>query len=174
MAEEKKEEKQAETKEKKKSPLLLIILFILVLLLLGGAAAGYFLFMSPKAGGKANAQQVQQKVYIPASHGALAGLIGPVKDLDTFVVNLTDAQGTRYLKVKIQLELSSDQLSTEIDQKMPQVRDEIITLLSSKAFADVATVAGKRELKRQIISAINRHLSTGQVVRIYFSEFVIQ
>ncbi|RLA99095.1 MAG: flagellar basal body protein FliL [Deltaproteobacteria bacterium] len=181
MAEEK-EDKKEETTEKKKSPMMLIILLLLVILVLGGAAAGYFLFMAPKTkeaeaknATKAapQAHQVQQGTYIP-QRGTLAGPIGPIKDLDTFIVNLTDAQGTRYLKVKIGMELSSDQLSAEIDKKLPQVRDEIITLLSSKSFADVSTVAGKRELKREIISAVNRHLATGQVVRIYFTEFVIQ
>jgi len=169
MAEEK-EDKKEETTEKKKSPMMLIILLLLVILVLGGAAAGYFLFMAPKAKEaearnatkmSSQAQQVQQGTYIPQRG-------------DTFIVNLTDAQGTRYLKVKMGMELSSDQLSAEIDKKMPQVRDEIITLLSSKSFTDVSTVAGKRELKREIISAVNRHLATGQVVRIYFTEFVIQ
>ncbi len=176
MAEEK-EEKKEKTTEKKKSHMMLIVLLLLLILVLGGGAAGYFLFMAPKAKDAAKAvpqAQVQPNTYVPQVRGALAGPMGPIKDLDTFIVNLTDAQGTRYLKVKMGMELSSDQLSAEIDKKMPQIRDEIITLLSSKSFADVSTVAGKRELKREIISAVNRHLATGQVVRVYFTEFVIQ
>ncbi|MCD6569297.1 MAG: flagellar basal body-associated FliL family protein [Deltaproteobacteria bacterium] len=183
MAEEKEDLKDEPKSKEKKSPLMLIVIILLVVILLGGAGAGYFLFIAPKdkdtKKGDASSQgqalhQPVQKSYPIAPRGAFAGAIGPIKDLDTFIVNLTDAQGTRYLKVTIRLEMSSELLATEIDEKMAQVRDEIIMLLSSKSFDDISTIAGKRALKREIINGVNKYLSTGQVLRVYFSEFVIQ
>lgn len=176
-------EEKKDTEEKKKSPVLLIVIILLVLIILGGAAAGYFLFIAPKdkdASGESTAAVVQsstaqsvQRAAAPSA-GQAAGAMGPIKQMDPFIVNLTDAQGTRYLKVTLQFEMSNAELGMEIDNRMPQICDKIIMILASKSFDDVATVAGKRALKRAIINGVNKHLVTGQVIRVYFSEFVVQ
>ena len=90
------------------------------------------------------------------------------------MVNLSDVENPRYLKVIMQLELGSEELKPELEKNMPQVRDEIIMLLSSKSFDDLSTSPGKRSLKRSIIECVNRHLTTGRVSNVYFSDFVIQ
>ena len=97
-----------------------------------------------------------------------------MKKMESFIVNLTDAQGTRYLKVVMQMEMSNELLGPEIDRKTPQIRDEIIMLLSSKSFDDVSSMAGKRALKRGILNSVNKYLTSGRVLRIYFSDFVVQ
>ena len=94
--------------------------------------------------------------------------------LDPFIVNLADAQGQRYLKAVIQLETDNASADGEINGKLPQIRDEILMILSNKTFDDIATVSGKRMLKREIVSAINRYLASGQVTQVYFTEFVVQ
>jgi flagellar basal body-associated protein FliL len=38
----------------------------------------------------------------------------------------------------------------------------------------VATVAGKRALKRGILASMNKYLTTGKVLNVYFSDFVVQ
>ena len=177
MTEENNIEKGEEMRKDKKSPVFLILVIVFLLLIIGGAAAGYFLFMSPRASSPAPAvqpaaaapAQPQGQNFAPAS-----SMSGPMKSLDSFIVNLTDAQGTRYLKVIMQLEMSNELLGPEIDRKSPQIRDEIIMLLSSKSFDDVSTIAGKRALKRSILSSINKYLTSGRVLRVYFSDFVVQ
>jgi len=176
MAREKDEEKEKEEGEvqekKKKFPSLLIILAVVVVLILGGAGAAYFLFFAKGRvkegeghGGKAQQTQAAQES---------AAAVGAMKNLDPFIVNLTDAQGTRYLKVVVQLELKSELVAQEIDKKTPMIRDEIISLLSSKSFDEIATEPGKRDLKQVMLERINKYLKTGQVTRIYFTDFVVQ
>ena len=162
---------------KKKSPVVLILVIVLVLMLAGGAVAGYFMFLAPNA--RTTQTAAQPAAVVPAQPqgqdvSSGAGLSGPMKTLDSFIVNLTDAQGTRYLKVVMQLEMSNDLLATEIDRRTPQIRDEIIMLLSSKSFDDVSTIAGKRALKRGILNSVNKYLTSGRVLRVYFSDFVVQ
>ncbi|MBN2297493.1 MAG: flagellar basal body-associated FliL family protein [Deltaproteobacteria bacterium] len=178
MAEEHNEvTEEAKTVKSKSSSLIMIMIVVLVLILVGGGVAGYFIFMAPKSAAPASPAQ-----QMPAAQGdaemaagsVAEGFSGPMKSLDSFIVNLTDAQGTRYLKVVMQLEMSNDILGTEIDRKTPQIRDEIIMLLSSKAFDDVSSIAGKRALKRGVLNSVNRYLTTGRVLRVYFSEFVVQ
>ncbi|HPC47644.1 MAG TPA: flagellar basal body-associated FliL family protein, partial [Deltaproteobacteria bacterium] len=96
------------------------------------------------------------------------------KPLDPFIVNLADAQGQRYLKAVVQLETDNPAAEAEINTKLPQVRDEILMILSNKTFDDVASVAGKRMLKREIAQAVNRYLVEGRVTNVYFTEFVVQ
>ena len=152
----------------KKSPVLLIVV-ILVVLCIGGAAGAYFLFMAPKG------KQATPQAVVQASAQALGeGAVGPMKPLDAFIVNLTDGEGTRYLKAVMQLEMDNEMLGAEIDGKMAQIRDEIIMLLSSKSFDDLSTVPGKRALKRGIVDSINKYLVNGKVRNVFFSEFVVQ
>lgn len=168
---------EAKAERKKSSSLIIILIVVLVLFLLGGVVAGYFTFMAPKDNAQASPAQQVPAVHAPAavaSGSAGAGIAGPMKLLNPFIVNLTDAQGTRYLKVVMQLEMSNEILGTEIDRKTPQIRDEVIMLLSSKSFDDVSSIAGKRALKRGILNSVNKYLASGRVLRVYFSDFVVQ
>ena len=54
--------------------------------------------------------------------------------LDPFIVNLADPVGNRYLRVKLALDLGSPALQAEVEQRIPQLRDSILILLSSKTW----------------------------------------
>ena len=94
--------------------------------------------------------------------------------MDPFIVNLADAEGQRYLKAVMQFEVDNPAAESEIQEKLPQIRDEILMILSNKTFDDVSTTAGKRMVKREIASAVNKYLTGGQVTQVYFTEFVVQ
>jgi flagellar FliL protein len=179
--EEKEEKKEQAAQPKRKFPVMLVVIVLAVVLVLGGAAAGYFLLLAPKmkAPGSSEeghgARQEQAVAKGSEGHGGEgAGSAGPMKMLDPFIVNLADAQGQRYLKAVIQLETDNHAVEGEITGRLPQIRDEILMILSNKTFDDIATVAGKRLLKREIVSAVNRYLTSGQVTQVYFTEFVVQ
>ena len=179
--EEKEEKKEQVAAPKKKFPVMLIVVVLVVVLVLGGAAAGYFLIVAPrmKASDKGEEGEVtkQEQSVTKGSEGqgvAGEGSAGPMKLLDPFIVNLADAQGQRYLKAVIQLETDNPAADSEITGRLPQIRDEILMILSNKTFDDIATVAGKRMLKREIVSSVNRYLTSGQVTQVYFTEFVVQ
>ena len=54
------------------------------------------------------------------------------------------------------------------------MRDSLLTLLSSKASADLVTVADKERLRNEILHRLNAFLSVGRVVEVYFMDFVVQ
>ncbi len=179
MQDERNEGKEVkEQVEKKQSPLLKIIVIVVLLGLLGGGgAAGYFFLIAPKLKSSGAAPHAAQEASQEQGESGEAGEGNPggsMKPLDPFVVNLTDGQGTRYLKAVVQLEMDNEALAGEIDSKMPQIRDEIIMLLSSKSFDDLSSTPGKRALKRGMVESVNKYLSTGKVVNVFFSDFVIQ
>ncbi len=100
--------------------------------------------------------------------------IGPIYPLETFIVNLADPRGKRFLKAKLELELDGAQVVPEIDKRLPQFRDTILTILSSKSFEDVRELEGKYQLRAEIMAMLNQYLNTGEITNIYITEFIVQ
>jgi len=101
-------------------------------------------------------------------------VIGAVYSINTFLVNLADQGGKRYLRVKIDLEISDENLKEELDQRMPQIKDSILMILPAKKFDDIKDREGKTALRNEIIKKLNSFLTTGTITYAYFTEFVVQ
>jgi flagellar protein FliL len=99
---------------------------------------------------------------------------GKVISLDTFIVNLADPGGNRYLRVTMDLEVSGKQLEEELPKRIPQIRDAVLMILPTKRFEDVHRTEGKTALREELLGAMNSLLTSGKVSRIFFKEFVIQ
>ncbi|MEJ5300795.1 MAG: flagellar basal body-associated FliL family protein [Thermodesulforhabdaceae bacterium] len=158
------EEKQEQPK--KKSKMKLIILLLIVVVVLGGG--GFFAYTKffKKSEGEEGAAPKPEKAKKPAQ------VI--THKLDTFLVNLADPGGKRYLKVTMELELDNQKVVEEISKETPRIRDVILTVLSSKEFDEISTLPGKMTLKKELITKINASLKTGTVINIYFTEFLVQ
>jgi flagellar FliL protein len=94
--------------------------------------------------------------------------------MKTYIVNLIDPRGKRYLKTKIELELNNETLKEEIDKRLPQLRDSVLTTLSSKSYEDISTLEGKYQLRAEIVALLNQYLKSGQITNLYFTEFIVQ
>ncbi|MFH1139697.1 MAG: flagellar basal body-associated FliL family protein [Pseudomonadota bacterium] len=156
--------------KKGRAKTLLIVVVVLIVILAGGALAlkilapGLVPFLGSKEAPPAGQGQGGQDQ-------ANTGVLYPLKP---FIVNLADASGKRYLKMALTLELSGPDTQKEAENRMPQIQDAILILLSSQTFADISNIEGKMRLRSQIISACNRFLTQGKVANVYFSEFVVQ
>ena len=174
------EEKKKETTEKKSGSkiVLIIIIVLLVLILVGGGIAAYFLLSDNGETQQPNApQQPQSKKQMQKPNAARNSNlieIGPIYPLDQFIVNLLSEGGAKFLKTKMDLELSSQELTAELDKKKPLIRDIVIRTLSSKTFQEVSTSRGKEKLKDELVDKINAVLADGYVKNIFFTEFVVQ
>ena len=100
--------------------------------------------------------------------------VGEMFPLDTFVVNLADAGGKRYLRATMQLELAPEEHAETLEQRLPQIRDVVLTILPTKEFKDIRTVEGKSTLRTEILDRLNEILNGETIANIYFTEFVIQ
>ena len=100
--------------------------------------------------------------------------LGAIYALDTFIVNLADMGGNRYLRVTMDLELGNSKLESEIVKRLPQIRDSVIMILPSKRFEDISSVDGKIALRNEIQETLNGFLAQGEITNIYFKEFVVQ
>jgi len=95
-------------------------------------------------------------------------------ELDPFIVNLMDENGRRYLRVKMDLVLSSKKAQEEIEKKKPEIRDAILMTLSGKRFMDIASLEGKMRLRDEIKENVDKLLMSGKVLDVYFTEFIVQ
>ena len=94
--------------------------------------------------------------------------------MDPFVVNVTGDGYNRFLKLRVELEANDTDLKEELDARLPQVRDALIVLLSSKQLSDITDFEGKALLKEDILERVNDLLDGGQVRSVLFTEFVVQ
>jgi len=101
-------------------------------------------------------------------------VIGEMFPLDTFVVNLADPKGKRYLRATMQLELVPEQTVETFEQRLPQIRDIILTILPTKQSQEIRTVDGKSALRAEVMHKLNDLFNAESVANIYFTEFVIQ
>ena len=149
---------------------ILMILIGVIMLFMLGLGGGLFMMWN-----KLSAMETQAQVTSDSETSVpVEKLLGPIFPLETFIVNLADKGGKRYLRVTIDLELDSEELEGEVAKRLPQVRDSILTILPSKRFEDISSVQGKTALRDQILERINGMLARGQITNIYFKEFVVQ
>ncbi len=177
MADKKAKAPEPEVKKKGGKLKLIIILVVALAVLGGGGFAAWKFFLQPK-------QQAEQAPAEQAAEGQPEGTAdkkaeaashaGQLVTLDSFVVNLSDPMGRRYLKVTMDVEVSDAASATALTAAMPRVKDTLLLLLSSKTFADISSMDRKLELKNEIVDRLNLIIGKGKVRNVYFTEFVVQ
>lgn len=115
-------------------------------------------------------------------HGAAAGKkddasgrFGKMVTLDQFTVNLATpgSSSPKFVRVNISIEVPTNDSESELNQKMPQVRNIIIDLFNSKRAQDLATPESREFLKDEIKNALNGFMVTGKVRGVFFTSFAV-
>lgn len=159
-------EVQEESPKSKKKGKLLIILLSLLILGGGGGAAWYFLGAGKGANPHAEKKQEEEKPPV-------------FTRLEQFTVNLQKSDGDdHYLQVEMDLQVADNKVVESIKLRMPQIRNAMLLLLSSKSPEELAPVEGKQKLSAEIVAQINKIIGAKEskkgVLGVYFSSFVIQ
>ena len=94
--------------------------------------------------------------------------------LDTLIVNLSGSNGRRYLKAKINLDAKDGEVKKMIETKSVQIKDRLISILSSKTLEDIDGLEGQENLRKEIKDAVDVVLKVEGVLQVYFTEFVVQ
>ncbi|RAZ26531.1 flagellar basal body-associated protein FliL [Campylobacter hyointestinalis] len=171
------EEAKEEVKKKGGNVLLIAVISVLVFLLIIGFLVVFLMLGSSDentAEMQHQATTTQGPAQSPKQRSNDFFNIGPMYPMDQFLVNLLSESGSRFLKTALNLELSEETLSPEIDKKKPLIRDIIIRTLSSKTYEDVSTAKGKERLKDELVTKINETLRDGYIKNVYFTDFIVQ
>jgi flagellar FliL protein len=166
--------------KKKSSKLKWILLVVILLAIGGGGFFAYTQFFKKAPDGQEQTPPTED------AHGEKKDAkkddkkksekpvdVKPVS-LPTFLVNLADPLGRRYIKLTIDVEMEDELAAKDLEKNLAKVRDTIILLLSSKTYADLSTLESKQLLKMEIVNQLNLILNTKKVKNVYFTDLVIQ
>jgi flagellar FliL protein len=115
--------------------------------------------------------QEPKEVTIEVKNPQKRGYIHEVEDL---IINLNDGEKTRYLRISVGFEVDNELAIAEMTERSAQVRDILITTISGRRLDELISVEGKELLKNELRERIAAILQSGKLMRIYFSNFVIQ
>lgn len=159
-------EAAAAPQEKRKGRGRLLVLVGLLVVLGGGAGAAWYLGFLPYTAAPADAEAAKPVPRTPQ--------VGALHAFDPFIANLEDEDGKRYLKAALQVEFYGASPPSDFDARIPQLRDLLLTLFTSKTYSEIRTPEGKAALRDDIINRINRTLGADVVKAVYFTEFIVQ
>lgn len=169
MAEKSPKTSDAPEKGGSKKKLFIIIGLVTLVLLIGAGVAGYFLFMKEPP-----PEEKDPGMEVPVPEINTQAEIGPMVNIDEFIVNIISDENNHYVKASLTIELSSEPSKEELQKRMPQIRDAILLLVGNKTFEELQDLQGKKQLKAELLSKINAILYNGQAKSIYFTDFVVQ
>ncbi|HRH12889.1 MAG TPA: flagellar basal body-associated protein FliL [Azonexus sp.] len=149
-----------------KKRLILIIALVLVVVLAGAGGAWYFLKSPPPAadGKPDTSKTAKPPVFVP---------------MEPFTVNLQhDDLSPQYLQVGLSLKVADSAVVDALKLHMPEIRNRVLLLLSSKKASDITTLEGKQALSAELMHEISQPLAGSAqakgVESVLFTSFVIQ
>ena len=102
-------------------------------------------------------------------------------DLEPVAANLNVPNATRYVRVTLTLEISSDLAEEQgrklLDAKKPALKNRLTLYLASLSIEDCTGTKNLMRIRSEILDAFNQELfpdSKPQIRKIYLKEFVIQ
>lgn len=154
---------------KGKSKKGLVIAVLAVLLAAGGGAAAWLLSgAEEKAEGtaaakpEAKAEPQKPPVFV---------------NLEPFTVNLQREDADQYLQVAVTLKVADSATAEGVKSRMPEVRNNVLLLLSSKRASQLNSPESKAALAAEIAEAVRKAVPTPaptDVSGIFFTSFLIQ
>lgn len=81
--------------------------------------------------------------------------------LESFTVNLQPETGDQFLQVAMSLRVSGATVADKLKIRMPEIRNCLLFLLSSKHASELITSAGKEKLGKEIQAELTRLLEPG-------------
>jgi flagellar FliL protein len=124
--------------KKKRGKLLLIVSLVLVLAGGGGGAAWFF--MKPADSGAGAVAKPKPALFMP---------------LEVFTANLAADEGQpQFIQVGLTLKTTEQETIDLVKERMPEVRNRILMVLSGKRGADLLPIAGKEKLATEIGTAV--------------------
>lgn len=109
--------------------------------------------------------------------------MGPTYELGDITVNLGNSEN--FLKTTIVLELytdpekkndpkASDELKKDIEQKVPKLKDKIISILSHQTIDRLKDENSLNTIKKLLLEEVQRLAGKNRVRQIYFTNFIYE
>ncbi|OQX86246.1 MAG: hypothetical protein B6D63_00455 [Candidatus Latescibacteria bacterium 4484_7] len=99
---------------------------------------------------------------------------GSIVMLDDIIVNLKEGDRLYYLKLKVGLEVPNAAVQKEVEARSAQLRDIIISIVSGKKISELDTLEDRNALKIVLLNKLSDVLKSGDLIQVYFADFVVQ
>jgi flagellar protein FliL len=90
------------------------------------------------------------------------------------IINPAETNGTRFLNTTIGLGVGDPLTKTALEERAPQVRDALISILTTKTIPDLVHPDGKKILRTEIMEKVNKIIAPNRILEVYFVDFVLQ
>jgi flagellar protein FliL len=98
-----------------------------------------------------------------------------------FIVNFVHRGSLRYLQLSLDLAYHDETVISEIEEQMPEIRNDLILLFSSQDFDTLSTLEGKEKLRADVLLAVNNAIEVDPAApgpaeggEVYITNFVMQ
>lgn len=150
-----------------------IIISAAAVLFLAVVAAGVW------ASGLLDPSEVEAESSPTASTKAPPPDVTEVVSLDPVVVNLLGTGKMSYARIAIALGIHNAAPGSEVFRRevmVPKIKDELLSTVGQMTSADLLRAETKEQLKSQIRKFVNGllHKDEGEVVEVYFTDFIVQ
>lgn len=172
---------------------LLLMVVLPIVLVLGGAAAAYFTGLAdplvamitgdaPAEGENAEAAPADAAAGVPAEGApaapatAAAPAAGAVfYEMPEMLVNINTTGRTRnFLKIRVSLELVSQEDIARIDDVLPRIVDNFQVYLRELRLEDLQGAAGMYRLREELLNRVNAAVRPSQVKDVLFKDMIVQ
>lgn len=171
-----------------KSKKKLIIFVVIGVVVLAVAVVGAMLMMKKKKGGEAGEGEAAEATHEEKGHEQPPVYV----KLESFTTNLTPETGDQptaaagqYIQLVVEMKVDDAKAGEELKNYMPEIRNNILRLLSARRASQLASTEGKDLLANEIRDSVNRVISPGEtkkpekavkgpVQTVLFSSFIVQ
>ena len=175
---------EAPRKSSRLKKIVIILAILLIILSASGGGAYWWIYLrvppspdsgsaEPSAQSESTAQQGKESAPRVERVSELPRSVGKVLPLPQFVVNLADPAGRRILRLGMEVEANAN-IAKELQANDAKIRDAVIMLLAGKTFSEVQSPEGKVILRAEVAARLNQILGAPKVVRVYFTEFIVE
>ncbi len=99
---------------------------------------------------------------------------GDTYNFKTFHLNLGNPLENHYIRLEIAAEYKGgEKQKAEIERRMPQLRDAVVSVVSSKSREFLLGPDGKAQLRREILIKVNRYMTT-PVESVFITDLLIE
>jgi flagellar FliL protein len=102
------------------------------------------------------------------------GVEGNFYTIESIVVNPAGTAGTRFLSCGVSFELENSADLKALEAKGVQIKDILITILSSKTVDELSDITQRNKMRRQILFVVNRFAAPTKAKAVYLTDFVLQ
>jgi flagellar protein FliL len=144
---------------------LIAVYFITANILMTRLQANNSIGQQAQTAGKDTAKKAEQKPVELGKH---------IYMVDDLIINPANTEGKRLLLSSLGFDVASEQNAQELKAKDIQLKDAIISVVSSKVMSQLGDITFRDTLRTEIMKRVNQAMPDVKINTIYFSKYILQ